>query len=199
MGIRGDFKDLVKIVNEGGLEVVTEIGTTGSEGNTSATRGGEKKETQEERKTCKSYDSRGIRTTIQLDGDYVTMMSPEALNMPELWKRHTETLKEKLFVVERVRRLASVSSLLIFVLSFLWALYAAATGGFLTYGSQWFSVVGLLLGAVFIKLRNEFIWWLTRNCVRIMWWLADRYARIRWRLAKWQRQLRSCLFPTPAK
>jgi hypothetical protein len=175
MGIRGDFKDLVKIVNEGGLEVVTEIGTTGSEGNTSATSGGEKKETQEERKTCKSYDSRGIRTTIQLDGDYVTMMSPEALGMPELWKRHRETLKEKLSVVERLRRLAWKSSGIIFLFS-VWTLYTqyARSGGYPGFQLVPASVLGLIGVAISIIMLflNRITWWLAK------WYVQRRFSSL---------------------
>ena len=90
MGVCSDFKDLVKIVRDGGLEVVTETGTMGPQGNTSTTTVRDKQETREKRKTYKIYDRIGIRTTIQLDADYVTMMSPEVLGMPELCKHHSD-------------------------------------------------------------------------------------------------------------
>ena len=88
------------------MEVVTETGTRGPQGNTSTTTVRDKREIREERKTYKIYDRIGIRTIIQLDADYVTMMSPEVLAMPELCKRHAEILKEKLSVLECFRVLA---------------------------------------------------------------------------------------------
>ena len=168
------FGDLIKIVRDGGLEVVTRLDATGPEGDTSIETDGEKKETQEERKTYKIYDTIGIRTTIQLDGDCVTIMSRQVLGMPEVWGRHTESLKEKLSLVKRVRRLALSSSLVlfvIFILPVIPVIYEGATASGLE------RLVFPLMGALFYGFRNRFIWWLARCCIRIMWWVSQRWTR----------------------
>lgn len=116
--------------------------------------------TQGEAKTYKSYDSRGIRTTIQLDADYVTMISPEVLAMPELWKRHTEILREKLSVLGSAQHLAWRSSGVIWTLSALPVLYTLATGGNSEYWLQWLSWTGSV--GLIVLVRNRIIWWLAQ-------------------------------------
>ena len=175
MGVCSDFKDLVKIVRDGGLEVVTETGTMGPQGNTSTTTVRDKQETREKRKTYKIYDRIGIRTTIQLDADYVTMMSPEVLGMPELCKRHAEILKEKLSVLERVRGLAWKTWAVIFLPSMALTLYTqfVQISGYPGVRLDLWPVLSLIgvVGAVisFIMLFLN----------RIMWWLAKSYVRRR--------------------
>jgi hypothetical protein len=171
MGLRGDFKDLVKIVTDGGLEVVTEMTATGPKGNTSTiTTADEKKETREERKTYKIHDRAGIRTTIQLDADYVTIISREVLTMPELWERHTEILKEKLSVLERVRGLAWKHGAITFLSSTALILYAqyAQSGGYPEFQLNAGSVLGLIGAAlsVIMLFLNRITWWLAKWYVR---------------------------------
>lgn len=103
MDIWRDLQDVMKIFSEGGLHVVTLI--TEQEGDTAAS-------SQSSIYQGKIYDRRGIRTTIQLDSDYVTIFSPEVLTMRELWQQHSNALKAKLSVLQRVRFLARHSWLL---------------------------------------------------------------------------------------
>ncbi len=88
-----DLQDVIKMVSEGGMQVVTLVAEPEGDitvSSTSSTYQG------------KIYDRRGIRTTIQFDSDYVTTLSPETLSMPELWKRHTTILQEKLIILQRI-------------------------------------------------------------------------------------------------
>jgi hypothetical protein len=195
MGVRGDFKDLVKIVRDGGLEVVTRIDGTGPGTIPRPATVGDKQEVQEERKTYKVYDTTGIRTTIQLDADYVTIMSPEVLAMPELCKRHTEILKEKLSVLERIRYLALSSLCVLSGGSILPVLYVWVMGGFSASGVQWLSIVSPLAGLLVIRYRNRLTWRLVRLCAKIMWSLNQPWFRAR----SWLDRVLTDLFPSRKK
>ena len=182
MGVCSDFKDLVKIVRDGGLEVVTETGTMGPQGNTSTTTVRDKQETREKRKTYKIYDRIGIRTTIQLDADYVTMMSPEVLGMPELCKRHAEILKEKLSVLERFRVLAWKNWVIIFLPSMALTLCTqfVQSSGYPGFRLDLWSVLNLI-GVVGVVISFIMLF-----LNRVMWWLVKWYVQWRFsKLAKW--------------
>lgn len=107
--IKQDLRDLKALVHERGFQVVTLIAE--SEGDA----GGVNKEAKA-KTIYKSYDSKGIRTTIQLDSDCIIMISPEVLTMPRLWEQHAIAVKEKLGILERISSLVGKLGFLLLLL-----------------------------------------------------------------------------------
>lgn len=152
------------MVSEGGLEVVTLVAESEREKGIFDSSLGNKDGAKA--KTYKNYDSRGIRTTIQLDSDYITMLSPEVLTMPELWKRHTEVLEEKLSILENIRYWTQRSSLMLFVLSMAPPIYTLASE-FSGYWSQWLlAIVSPVMGWSILRFRNRIVLWVAKRYVQ---------------------------------
>jgi hypothetical protein len=145
MGMWRDLHDVVEMVSEGGLQVVTLI--VDLEGDTAVP-------TPYTPYQGKIYDRRGIRTTIQFDSDYVTVMSPEVLAMPELWQRHTAVLRAKLTVLQRMRFWGRQSWLLLLLYPLYTFISALMTGDF---PEEWLSLTISALSGVMMVLARKWI------------------------------------------
>lgn len=171
MVIWRDLHDVLKMVSEGGLQVMTLVPEL---------EGGAPAHSQSIPYRGKIYDQRGIRTIIQFDSDYVTTMSPEVLAMPELWKQHMEVLQKKLGILQEIRTRIEQSLLwLLLLLPFLICLtYALMTGKF---SEEWLSLAITAPAASFI------VWWVRERIVRFLCllllspalWVVRRY--VQWR------------------
>lgn len=167
MGMRRDLHDLVEMFSEGGLQVVTLMADL--EGDTAVP-------TPYQGKT---YDQRGIRTTIQFDSDYVTVLSPEVLAMPELWQRHTAVIQAKLTVLQRVRFWGRQSWLLFLLYPLYTFISTLVSGGF---PEEWLSLTINILGGVIVVLARN---WIVRGFRLIflppVLWVARWYVQRRFR------------------
>lgn len=145
MGMWQDLEDLMEMFSEGGSQVVTLVAD--SENITALS-------TPSSAYQGKNYDRRGIRTTIQFDSDYVTILSPEVLAMPDLWQRHTDALQAKLSILQRMHLLIEKSLFVFFILApIIYMLISYLTGGF---PGEWLALIGSGL-AVAIACARKWI------------------------------------------
>jgi hypothetical protein len=136
MSIRSDLNDLVEMYSAGGLQVVTllngEDGTT-TESDTNRPYNG------------KIHDLKGVRSIIQPDGDLVTVISREVLIRPKVWQRHTETIDDKLAVLDKLKQWARQSWVLFLIIPIAWAIYDVKAKGFPEVGFAWLGPIILSL------------------------------------------------------
>ncbi len=172
MSMWRDLQDVMKMVSEGGLQVVTlmpelEVGTAVFS-LPPAYQG-------------KIYDQRGIRTTIQFDSDYVTTMSPEVLAMPELWQRHTDVLQEKLSILKKMQFWVGQSWLLFLIYPVYMVISALMTDGF---PGEWLSLtssahVGMVMGVVIALVRKLIVRFLRALLLPPVLWAVRWYVQRR--------------------
>lgn len=167
MSMWRDLQDVVEMFSEGGLQVLTL--TAEMEGDTAVSTSYQ----------GKTYDRRGIRTTIQFDSDYVTTFSPEVLAMPQLWQRHTAVIQAKLTVLQRVRFWGRQSWLLFLLYPIYTFISALMTGGF---PEEWLALTSSTLGGIIVVLARK---WIVRG-VRLLLlppvlWVARWYVQRRFR------------------
>jgi hypothetical protein len=146
MSLRSDLNDLVEIYSAGGLQVVTllsgEDGTTTESGTNRPYDG-------------KSYDQKGMRSIIQPDGDLVTVISPEVLTKPQVWQLHTETIDEKLAVLERLKQWARQSWVLFLIIPITWFGYNMMTKGFVEIGIAWLGPA--IISILIVLAKDKFL------------------------------------------
>jgi len=166
-----DLQDVMKMVSEGGLQVVTlvpELDGDAAVSSPSLTYQG------------KIYDQRGIRTTIQFDSDYVTTLSPEVLTMPELWQRHTAVLQAKLTILQRMRFWVRQSWLLFLLYPIYMFISALTTGEF---PGEWLSLtsssvhVAAVMGIAIVLARKLIVRLLRVLLLPPVLWVARWYVQ----------------------
>ncbi len=176
MSMWRDLQDVMKMVSEGGLQVVTLIPEL---------EGGAAVFSLSSTYQGKIYDQRGIRTTIQFDSDYITTISPEVLAMPELWQRHTDVLREKLSILKKTQFWVGKSWLLFLIYPVYTVIFALMTEGFpgewlsLTSGAHVGMAMGLVAGAAVVLARKLFVRLLRVLLLPPVLWAARWYAQRR--------------------
>jgi hypothetical protein len=166
MSIKQDLRDLKALVHERGFQVVTLIAE--SEGDA----GGVNKEAKA-KTIYKSYDSKGIRTTIQLDSDCIIMMSPEVLTMPRLWEQHAVEVKEKLGILERISSLlGNLGFWLLLVLSLVPLAYTWDK-----LADRSLIAVSAIPAIIIALFRRQLLSLLRKLLLRPVFWAIGRYSR----------------------
>ncbi|PID85099.1 MAG: hypothetical protein CSB13_09780 [Chloroflexi bacterium] len=159
-----DLQALLEMYSSGGLVIMT--GMDGAVAETavspSSTYNG------------KTYTHTGIRTTIQLDSDYVTIMSTAVMQQPDIWQKHVSQVEAKLAILKTLQVWAQRSWLLFMLIPLAWYGYdfydlreaqSIQEAWFLLYPT-------LLSGAVVVGRR-----WLLRGLQATMLPLTSRMVR----------------------
>ena len=149
------IRDAIELIREGGLQVITLLS---EEKNTTLSPSSASDQYQ-----GKVFDQQGIRTLIQLDSDYVTILSPGVLSMPELLKRHGEAVNEKLGKFQQLQSYI-LHSCMLFLIVFSLFMYGIV--------EEWWVVALGLMGSYGIKYARH---WLARITMRLLFRVARRY------------------------
>jgi hypothetical protein len=140
-----DLRNLLEMYISGGLVVMTDM-----EGNVLETA-----VSPPAAYTGKIYDRQGIRTTIQFDSDYVTVLSPAVLRKTAVLQSHVTRVQTQLAVLERLRVWARRSWLLFLLLPLAW--YAAELRSLATLAEAWRLLLPTLLSAAIILARKQLL------------------------------------------
>jgi len=159
MSLRRTWNDLLEMYSTGGLQVLTLVDEPPEEDDTavfpSSYHG-------------KIYNRRGVRTVIQLDSDYMTVISPDVVLNPELWQRHTAVIQSKFDVIRRLQMVARQSWLLFLIIPTLWLLPNLATQG---WPDVLWSLIGSVgMGTVIVLARK----WILKGLRLLLWPLIRR-------------------------
>lgn len=166
MSVWRDVGDLLEMVSQGGLVIQT--GLDGQVVETAvpdfAVYAG------------KTYPQKGIRTTIQLDSDYITILSPEIMARPEIWQSHMAQVEAKLVVLQVLRSWARQSWLLFLLPALIWLLGDLLALESLT--AVWELLLPTLLSALIVILRKQLVRFLRIAVwpvlMRMVFWLVRR-------------------------
>jgi hypothetical protein len=100
----------------------------------------------------KIYTHTGIRTTIQFDSDYVTVMTPAVLQQPHVWQQHVTHVNAKLAVLDKLRQWAQRSWLLFLLIPLAWAGYDLR--GITSWQELWSLIYPTLMSAAIVIGRK---------------------------------------------
>ncbi|MFO7683524.1 MAG: hypothetical protein R6X34_26115 [Chloroflexota bacterium] len=166
MSMWRDVGDLLEMVSQGGLVIQT--GLDGQVVETAvpdpAVYAG------------KTYPQKGIRTTIQLDSDYITILSPEIMARPEIWQSHMDQVAGKLAVLETLRLWARQSWVVFLLPALVWLLHTLFT--LESLAAAWELLLPTLVSALIVFLRKQlkrflqvFVWPVV---MRVVVWVVRR-------------------------
>ncbi|MCP4359081.1 MAG: hypothetical protein GY796_13785 [Chloroflexi bacterium] len=142
MSLRRTWNDLLEMYSSGGLQVLTLVDELPEEDTA----------VSPPPYHGKIYDRQGVRTVIQLDSDYMTVMSPEVVLDPELWRRHTAVIQSKFDIFRRLQMMARQSWLLFLIIPALWLAPQLATQG---WPDVLWSIIGSAgMGTVIVLARK---------------------------------------------
>lgn len=111
-----DLRDVLEMYTNGGLVIMT-----GLDGSVMETAVSQPASSDTSKKyDGKTYDQTGVRTTIQFDSDYVTLMTPAVLQQPQVWQQHVGHVNKKLAVLDKLKTLAQKSWVLFLFIPFIW-------------------------------------------------------------------------------
>lgn len=161
-----DLRDLLEMYWSGGLVIMT--GMDGAVMETAVS--------QSLTYDGKIYNTTGIRTTIQLDSDYVTVMTPAVLHQPQIWQLHVAHVDAKLAVLDTLRDWAQRSWLLFMLIPLAW--YGYDLTGVSSLEEAWRLIYPTLLSAAIVLGRK----WILRGLqvtilpliTRIISWFVKR-------------------------
>lgn len=105
-----DLRDVLEMYTRGGLVIMT--GLDGGVMETAVS--------SPSSYDGKIYSHNGIRTTIQFDSNYVTVMSPTVLQQPEVWQQHVGQVNKKLAVINNLKALAQKSWMVFLLIPAIW-------------------------------------------------------------------------------
>ena len=165
MGTWQDLHNLLEMYSSGGLTIATgmdgvEMETAVSDTNTY---------------NGKIHDQTGIRTTIQLDSDYVTILSPSVLQHPKLWQQHMTQVNAKLAVLDKLQAWVQNSWVLflLFPLAWFWSSLLQVN----SIQDVWTLVYPTLLSGVIVLVRKYIPRVLLRMFLPIVMRLVRWYAK----------------------
>ena len=110
MGTWRDLHHLLEMYSSGGLTVATGMD------------GGELETAVSDTTTYngKIHNQTGLRTTIQLDSDYITVLSPSVLQKPQIWQQHMAQVDAKLAVLDKLQVWVQNSWMLFLIFPLAW-------------------------------------------------------------------------------
>jgi len=142
MSLWRDLRDLLGMYSSGGMVIMT--GMDGAVLETAVS--------PPSSYDGKIYDQKGIRTTIQLDSDYIIVMSPAVLQQPHIWQSHMSHVAAKLAVLDTLRTWAQQSWLLFMLIPLAWYVRELANMNSL---AEWWTMLGpTLLSFVIVRARK---------------------------------------------
>ncbi len=105
MSMWRDLRDVLEMYSAGGLVIMT-----GMDGRV-----------QETAVSPASSDKPiGIRTTIQLNSNYITIVAPAMLQQPQIWQEHVTHINTKLAILDKLRILVQQSWMLFLLFPLVW-------------------------------------------------------------------------------
>ena len=142
MSVWRDLRDVLEMYTSGGLVILT--GLDGS--------------LQETAVSPPSPDNKpiGIRTTIQLNSNYITTVAPAMLQQPQIWQDHITQINTKLAVLDKLRILAQQSWVLFLLFPLAWFGYELTT--ITSWEDAWQLIYPTIMSAVIVLARK----WLLR-------------------------------------
>lgn len=141
MSMWRDLRDVLEMYSAGGLVIMT-----GMDGRV-----------QETAVSPSSSDQPiGIRTTIQLNSNYITTVSPAMLQQPQIWEEHVTHINTKLAVLDKLRILAQQSWMLFLLFPLAWFGYELTT--ITSWEEAWRLIYPTILSFVIVLARK----WLLR-------------------------------------
>jgi hypothetical protein len=162
-----NLHEAIELIREGGLQVMTLLP---EEGHMDLAHPASTDQYQ-----GKVFDRQGIRTLIQLDADHVTILSPVVLSMPELLKKHSEAVHEKLGIFQRIQGWFHHGWIPIFIVFEIFSVFIL---GFIhEWGVVNVAVLATLGGGCIVFLQT----WLARVSLRLALQLGKYYARYRFK------------------
>lgn len=108
----------------------------------------------------KTYTQKGIRTTIQFDSDYVTTLTPEILNRPDIWQCHMAQVGAKLSVLDTLRQAAQQSWLLFLLPSLAWLMMELLK--LESLANVWQVLLPTAISSLVVLLRQKILQFLQR-------------------------------------
>ncbi|MBE2221333.1 MAG: hypothetical protein IAF02_07320 [Anaerolineae bacterium] len=142
-----DLRDLLEMYWAGGLVIMT--GMDGAEMETAVPL-------PSAADITKTYSHTGIRTTIQFDSDYITVITPAVLQQPQIWQQHIELVHAKLAVLDKLRTWAQKSWMLFLLIPIAW--FGMDFANVNSPDEAWQLIYPMLLSAVIVWGRK----WLLR-------------------------------------
>lgn len=113
-----DLRDVLEMYTKGGLVIMT-----GLDGSVMETAVSPPPSATDDDYTVKTYDPHyapAVRTTIQFDSDYVTLMNHAVLSQPYIWQQHVGHVNNKLAVLDKLKALAQKSWMLFLFIPAIW-------------------------------------------------------------------------------
>ncbi|SCX87674.1 hypothetical protein SAMN05216308_101679 [Nitrosospira sp. Nsp13] len=114
-----NLHDAIELISEGGVQVITLL--------PEEVRMDSARPASIDQYKGKVFDRQGIRTLIQLDSDYVTVLSPAVLSMPELLKRHSDAVHARLTIFQRIQTWAHYIWIPIFIVFEVFSIFILGT------------------------------------------------------------------------
>lgn len=137
-----DLRDVLEMYTKGGLVIMT--GLDGSVMETAVS--------QSPTYDGKIYNHTGVRTTIQFDSGYVTVMTPTVLQQPQVWQQHVGHVNNKLAVLDTLKTLAQKSWMLFLFIPAIW--FGIDLANTNSVEEAWSLILPILLGALMVWGRK---------------------------------------------
>ena len=137
MSVWRDLRDVLEMYTSGGLVIMT-----GMDGRV-----------QETAVSPPSSDQPiGIRTTIQLNSNYITIVAPAMLQQPKIWQEHVTHINTKLAILDKLRILAQQSWMLFLLFPLAWFGYELTT--ITSWEEAWRLIYPTILSFVIVLTRK---------------------------------------------
>lgn len=178
MGVIQDMKDIVEMFQDGGILVITFL-----DAKTKVFRM-TTDDYQENIKAIANIQDQahhpaieGIRTSIQLDGDIVTILTPQMIQQNNLWQQHLNVIESKMLLFARLQNWIRTGSGLFFFL--IWLGFIGATTQPNEFFNRWFvvvtnTIVGFILYQVWRIIAPRFFRWMVPHLLRMANWIIQR-------------------------
>ena len=153
MSVWRDLRDVLEMYSTGGMVIMT--GLDGSVMETAVSPPHPPFATDIDDYTFKTYDpdyAPAVRTTIQFDSDYVTLMNPTVLSQPLVWQQHVGHVNAKLTVLDKLKELAQKSWVLFLIIPFTW--FGVDLSNTNSLEEAWSLILPMLLSAAMVLGRK---------------------------------------------
>jgi len=153
MSVWRDLRDVLEMYSTGGMVIMT--GLDGSVMETAVSPPHPPFSTDIDDFTFKTYDpdyAPAVRTTIQFDSDYVTLMNPAVLQQSHVWQQHVVHVDNKLSVLDKLKELAQKSWVLFLIIPFIW--FGVDLSNVNSVEEAWTLIFPMLLSAAMVWGRK---------------------------------------------